>query len=63
MHVVILAVAIRWCVASWQEEKFVGLEDLFRRTEATPHLYWLPLTEEQIAAKRRRQAEAAKQKA
>lgn len=24
------------------------LDDLFRKTEATPHVYWLPLTEEQV---------------
>lgn len=28
------------------------LDELFRKTEAKPMLYWLPLTEEQIAAKK-----------
>lgn len=36
------------------------LDDLFRKTEAKPHLYYLPLTDEQVAAKKqRREASAA----
>jgi apoptotic chromatin condensation inducer in the nucleus len=27
------------------------LDDLFRKTKATPHIYWLPLTDEQFLAK------------
>lgn len=27
------------------------LEDLFRKTVATPYIYWLPLTDEQIVEK------------
>ena len=34
-----------------EEEKVIFLEDIFRKTEAVPSIYWLPLTEEQIAAK------------
>jgi apoptotic chromatin condensation inducer in the nucleus len=37
------------------------LDDLFRKTEVTPHIYWLPLTEEQYVQKeadfQKRQAE------
>ena len=29
----------------------MGLEDLFKRTETTPRLYWLPLADEQAQAK------------
>ena len=32
----------------------VSLDDLFRRTKTSPHLYWLPLTDEEVA---RREAE------
>ena len=37
----------------WQEEEEEpkALEDLFRKTETKPWLYWLPLTEEQTAEK------------
>ena len=39
------------------------LDDLFRKTETTPHIYWLPLTEEQYQQKelefQKRQAERA----
>ena len=38
------------------EEKVVTLEDLFRKTEASPHLYWLPLSDEAIAAKEKAKA-------
>ena len=30
----------------------VTLDDLFRKTKATPRIYYLPLSEEQVAAKR-----------
>ena len=32
------------------------LEELFRKTETKPWLYWLPLTEEQVAEKAARDA-------
>lgn len=37
----------------------LALEDLFRKTDAKPHIYYLPLTEEQVEAKKqaRRQME------
>ena len=40
------------------------LDDLFRKTKATPCIYWLPLTAEQIADKerQRRQRMAERQK-
>ena len=34
-----------------ETEKVMSLDDLFKKTEALPQLYWLPLTEKQIAAK------------
>lgn len=34
------------------------LEDLFRKTTTKPWLFWLPLTEEQIAEKAKRDAAA-----
>jgi RNSP1-SAP18 binding (RSB) motif len=37
-----------------QEPEVKTLEELFRRTKAKPYLYWLPLTDEQLAAKKRR---------
>lgn len=33
------------------EPPIVTLDDLFRKTRATPRIYYLPLTEEQVAAK------------
>lgn len=33
------------------EEPPKTLDDLFKKTNATPHIYWLPLTEEQFVAK------------
>jgi apoptotic chromatin condensation inducer in the nucleus len=42
------------------EEEVVTLDDLFRKTKAKPHLYYLPLTDEQVAEKKeRREARAA----
>lgn len=42
------------------EEEVVTLDDLFRKTKAKPHLYYLPLTDEQVAEKQaRREARAA----
>ncbi len=38
-------------VGSVQEEKVFNLDDLFRKTTVTPALYWLPLTDEQVAEK------------
>lgn len=44
-----------------EEEPPKTLDDLFRKTEVTPHIYWLPLTEEQYVQKeadfQKRQAE------
>lgn len=37
----------------------LSLDDLFRKTEAKPCIYWLPLTDEQVARKKQRQAAAA----
>lgn len=34
-----------------------GLDDYFRKTKAKPAIYWLPLTEEQIVERNRRQQE------
>lgn len=41
------------------EEEVVTLDTLFRKTAAKPHLYFLPLTDEQVTAKRARIAAAA----
>jgi apoptotic chromatin condensation inducer in the nucleus len=38
------------------EEEVKSLDDLFRKTKAKPPLYWLPLTEEQVAARKAKQA-------
>eukprot|EP00884_Botryococcus_braunii_P005742 jgi/Botrbrau1/15169/Bobra.0149s0034.1 len=38
-------------VSKAQEEKVFNLDDLFRKTTVTPALYWLPLTDEQVAEK------------
>ena len=32
------------------------LDQLFRKTQAQPPLYWLPLTDQQVAAKRKEKA-------
>ena len=34
-----------------EEPEPKALEELFRKTETKPWLYWLPLTEEQVAEK------------
>jgi hypothetical protein len=34
-------------------EKPNQLDLLFRKTKTKPHLYWLPLTDEQVAAKQK----------
>ncbi|KAL3527805.1 hypothetical protein ACH5RR_012461 [Cinchona calisaya] len=39
----------------------VTLDDLFRKTKATPRIYYLPLSEEQVAAKLQAQGKAVKQ--
>jgi len=36
----------------------VTLDDLFRKTRATPRIYYLPLTDEQVLAKRNSQGKA-----
>lgn len=41
-----------------EQEKVTTLEDFFKKTEAAPHLYWLPLTPEEILAKQKAKAEA-----
>ncbi|XP_019057410.1 PREDICTED: apoptotic chromatin condensation inducer in the nucleus isoform X2 [Tarenaya hassleriana] len=38
-------------VAEQQEPPIVTLDDLFRKTKATPRIYYLPLSEDQVAAK------------
>lgn len=43
-----------------QDPPIVTLDDLFRKTRATPRIYYLPLTEEQVAAKVERAKNAAK---
>lgn len=45
------------CVLNIQEEdEPKTLEDLFRKTTTKPWLYWLPLTEEQVAEKAKKDA-------
>ena len=39
-----------------EEPEPKALEELFRKTETKPWLYWLPLTEEQVAEKATRDA-------
>ena len=39
----------------------VTLDDLFRKTKATPRIYYLPLSEEQVAAKQAARARNTKQ--
>lgn len=39
----------------------VTLDDLFRKTRATPRIYYLPLSEEQVAAKLAAQGKSSKQ--
>lgn len=33
-------------------EEPLSLDDLFKKTATKPHIYWLPLTEEQVKAKK-----------
>jgi apoptotic chromatin condensation inducer in the nucleus len=35
-----------------EKKPMLSLDELFKKTKAKPHIYWLPLTEEQIAAKK-----------
>jgi hypothetical protein len=42
-----------------EEEEVVTLDTLFRKTAAKPHLYFLPLKDEAVEAKRARRAAAA----
>lgn len=39
----------------------VTLDDLFRKTKATPRIYYLPLSEEQVAAKLEARSKSSKQ--
>ena len=39
----------------------VTLDDLFRKTNATPRIYYLPLSDEQVAAKLKAQGKCTKQ--
>jgi len=39
----------------------VTLDDLFRKTRATPRIYYLPLSDEQVAAKQKAQVKTTKQ--
>ncbi|PSS36713.1 Apoptotic chromatin condensation inducer in the nucleus like [Actinidia chinensis var. chinensis] len=41
----------------------VTLDDLFRKTKATPRIYYLPLSDEQVAAKLKAQGKSTKQSA
>ncbi|XAR62297.1 hypothetical protein NMG60_11017010 [Bertholletia excelsa] len=43
------------------EPSIVTLDDLFRKTKATPRIYYLPLSEEQVAAKLKAQGKGSKQ--
>ncbi|CAK8534856.1 unnamed protein product [Lathyrus sativus] len=43
------------------EPPIVTLDDLFRKTTATPRIYWLPLSEEQVAAKLAAQGKSTRQ--
>lgn len=36
-----------------EQQPIKTLDDLFRKTETKPHIYYLPLTEEQVAAKKK----------
>ncbi|XP_024978020.1 apoptotic chromatin condensation inducer in the nucleus-like isoform X2 [Cynara cardunculus var. scolymus] len=45
------------------EPPIVTLDDLFRKTRATPRIYYLPLSNEQVAAKVKGQGKTAKQSA
>lgn len=46
-------------VPELQEPPIVTLDDLFRKTKATPRIYYLPLSEEQVAAKLAAQGKGA----
>lgn len=50
----------RTVLGNVQEEKVLNLDDLFRKTNALPVLYWLPLNDEQVAAKEAALANKAK---
>lgn len=43
------------------EPPIVTLDDLFRKTKATPRIYYLPLSDEQVAAKLQAQGKTVKQ--
>jgi hypothetical protein len=43
-------------------EKTLQLDLLFRKTKTKPHLYWLPLTEEEVIAKRKNAQRGMKNK-
>ncbi|TKY60324.1 Apoptotic chromatin condensation inducer [Spatholobus suberectus] len=43
------------------DQPFVTLDDLFRKTGATPRIYYLPLSDEQVAAKLAAQGRSSKQ--
>ncbi|XP_024978604.1 apoptotic chromatin condensation inducer in the nucleus-like isoform X2 [Cynara cardunculus var. scolymus] len=45
------------------EPPIMTLDDLFRKTRATPRIYYLPLSDEQVAAKVKGQGKTAKQSA
>lgn len=36
-----------------EEQKGISLDDIFKKTSTKPALYWLPLTEEQVASKKK----------
>lgn len=42
-----------------QEERVLTLDELFKKTTNKPCIYWLPLTDEQVAEKKQKAAEAA----
>jgi apoptotic chromatin condensation inducer in the nucleus len=44
-----------------EEHPVRTLDELFRKTTAKPCIYWLPLTDEQVAEKKRKAAVAAEQ--
>ncbi|KAL4444627.1 hypothetical protein ABPG77_002444 [Micractinium sp. CCAP 211/92] len=41
-----------------QEERVLTLDELFKKTTCKPCIYWLPLTDEQVAEKKQKAAEA-----
>ena len=38
------------------------LEDLFKKTQSTPYIYWLPLTDSQIIDKEKQRAQLEKER-